>query len=165
MSEIDDLDLDLLDSSKSEVTGKRPVFITVLCILTWVGSAAILFYAMVMLIMFGSFEKLFTGNNALGDIPNQLIEYYRWWKITLYLTIFGSLLCVAGSVLMWTLRKIGYYIYILGQILPFVGSTMMILSITKGEINGGSIVFQLIFMIIPIGFIVMYGTNLKHMTK
>lgn len=160
-----EFDNELLDSSKSEVDGKRPVFLTVLCILTFVGSGLGLIYALFMLITLSMAENLWSGMNQVGDFDQILGNYYRWMKITVVLVIAGCLLCIIGSILMMTLRKLGYYLYIIGELLPFFGFFMLMNSIPGTRMDGPSLVFTIILLIFPLAFIIMYGLNLKHMRK
>jgi len=73
------------------------------------------------------------------------------------LQLIGNLFTLFGAILMWNLRKIGFYLYILG-ILVLVAMPV-VLGKLIGIIGGAFVGF------IGIIFIVMYGVNLKHMNK
>lgn len=65
---------------------------------------------------------------------------------------------------MWRLKKIGYYIYIPGQILPLIGSFMTMNSFAGGTLFAGfGMVAIGISFIFQLAFIIMYGVNLKYM--
>ena len=91
-----DSDHDLLD--ELSVTGRsqqRPVFLTVLCVLTFIGSALYLLYA----------YYTFTWINGIDDVTadilqdSELVNYYKWYKIERYAVILGALGC---SCLLYT---------------------------------------------------------------
>jgi hypothetical protein len=104
-------------------------------------------------------NKVFDDTNLGMDFGNS----YRWMKISYVLNLVGSLLCLAGALFMWKLKKIGFYIYIVGQVLPIIGSFMTMNSIKLGAFAGFGIIASIIGMMFPIAFIIMYGLNLKHM--
>ena len=71
--------------------------------------------------------------------------------------LLGTLLCIVGAVFMRKLVKNGFYLYTAGQLLPVIISTL-ILGI--GSMAG----FGALGLVFPIGFIIMYYTQLKHMS-
>mgnify|MGYP000114622922 CR=1 FL=1 len=50
-------------------------------------------------------NKVFDDTNLGMDFGNS----YRWMKISYVLNLVGSLLCLAGALFMWKLKKIGFY--------------------------------------------------------
>ena len=118
----------------------RPVFITVLVILTWVGSAW----------------------GIIGTLMNMSPIIPMWYNIAIILC---NVLTGYGAFQMWKLSKQGLMIYTIGEvvamILPFI--------LVDGIFGGVGMVAQamasllLIMTIFPIAFIVMYWLNAKHL--
>lgn len=159
-------DINLLDEEITANTppAQRPVFLTVLCILTFVGAGLAIISALFSVLTMGQIESSFGQmNEALSEVDMDFSNSYRWVKISYVLNLCGGLLCLAGALFMWKLKKIGFFIYILGQLLPLFGSFMTMNSINLGVFAGFGIVMTVIGMLFPIAFIIMYGLNLKHM--
>ena len=117
---------------------KRPVFLTVLCILTFVGSGLALLFALIGLVAAGAIESFaasIPGMPDLGDVGifTQII------RILLYA---GSLF---GAIMMLKLKKLGFYLYVVANVVLLVMS------------------FGIMGLVITAGFIVMYGLNFKAM--
>lgn len=157
-------DLDLLDD-KVQTESKRPVFLTVLCILTFVGAGFGIIAALIGMLAFGTLEDSTAELNDLGG-PVDFGNAYRWMKISYLLSLAGSVLCLVGALFMWRLKKFGFFIYVPGQVLPLIGSFLTVNSMFGGGILAGfgmiTIVFSALF---PLAFIIMYGLNLKYMTR
>lgn len=159
---------ELLDNG-TEAQKKRPVFLLVLCILTFVGAGIGLIGAVISLLTMGQAEEAFNQmNNVMGELGGELgmnlEDTYKWAKISNYLNLLGNALCLGGALLMFRLRKFGFYIYVPGQIFPLIGAYLALNSMFGGGILAGLGVFSVVFnAFIAIAFIVMYGLNLKHM--
>jgi len=164
-------EIDLLDKEISENTPilQRPVFITVLCILTFVGVGFSIISSIFGIFTMSMLENVMTSiGDTVGendDFSQSLDNSYRWSKIIYILSIIGSIICLVGALLMWKLRKLGYFIYIVGQITPLIGTVLSAGSMSNdNEIFGNFGVFSVIIsMFFPIAFLIMYGLNLKHM--
>ncbi|MCB9335039.1 MAG: hypothetical protein H6586_02760 [Flavobacteriales bacterium] len=122
-------------------TGKRPGFLTVLCILTFIGSGLGLLGGLLMTIGMGS---------IMGSIPGMGAAMGGG---TAYFAI-GTVLAAAslyGAIQMWKLKKQGFFIYagasVVGIILPLIFG----------------LPFSAMGAIFPILFIVLYYLNVKHM--
>lgn len=153
-------ELDLLDSStETQFRGKRPAFLTVLCILTFVGAGLALFYCLIAWIGISAAENLMDsfGNS---DIPDEAMNGFRWFKIMLLAGLIGSLLNIFGAIVMMLMRKWGFYIYVIGQALPLVIMIYLILSNSQDQFSLAGLIILSIF---PVGFIVMYGLNYKYL--
>ena len=135
---------DLVDSTETGQTTERPTFLTVLCILTWVGSG------------YGIISTLMNmGGAASGIIPS-------WYSI---LVILLNVVTAYAAYMMWNLKKQGLMIYTaaegLGIILPFVliygifGSNS-----AMANLMGSMLLIATLF---PIAFIIMYWANAKHL--
>jgi hypothetical protein len=67
---------------------------------------------------------------------------------------------------MWKMKKSGFYLYVGGQILPFIGIYGLmggLMPNSSGPLAGFAIIGQVVAIIFPLGFIIMYGVNYKHL--
>lgn len=161
-------------SSPSSPTGIRNTFLTVICILTFLGSGwgvikAIRTYATadyVANIAGGAIQGAEDKINQQGNTPafvKQIMgslaedmtpDFLRKLAI---LEFISNLLTLSGAILMWNLKKAGFYLYIAGIILLVVAPLAM--GKLVGAIGASLIGF------IGVIFIVMYGVNLKYMKR
>lgn len=165
---------DFIDDSFTEAPKKRPVFLTVLCILTFVSCGLAFLSSIFGILMGGQQQESMRRIQQLQqnqDMPELLdnfssatVKLQEWTAISNYLTLGNVLICFAGAMLMWKLKKAGFFIYIFGQIIPFVALYGMYSVIQDVPFVGP---FMLIAgfasALFAIGFIVMYGVNVKHM--
>ena len=142
---------DIVDELEADYVRKRPDFITVLCILTWVGCGITMIINYYQLSLFGGLSRAFSSPEI------------RWYKWSAIVSIIMPLFCVGGSILMWNLRKIGFYIYLFGQAVPFLMSIYVTMIVMK--MSGGAMASLVLWNIVPIAFTVMYATNLRFMRK
>jgi hypothetical protein len=145
----------------------RPTFLSVLCILAFIGNGLGILQGLFIWMMSGFYARLFTGlSNSLNTgksemrIVEKVLNGLSWWAISI---VIGSLICLAGAIIMWRLKKSGYLLYILGQILPLLGVLFFFLGAIPGPSSGGSMIFVLFSSILPIAFIVMFGLNQKYL--
>ncbi len=120
---------------------QRPTFLTVLCILTFIGSGLGILGSLFLVLGMGAIL------GALGSLGGAATGGTAYAVIGLILSIAS----LVGAIQMWKLKKTGFYIYtaanVIGILLPvFFG-----------------LGFSAIGAIIPVLFIVLYGLNLKHM--
>lgn len=167
---------DLLDNTASGnyvyTPPARPAFLTVLCILTFVGSGFGLISALFGLMFSGmndaSFQMMERSmeNNPFADsFGFNFEEMARWTAYSQWANLVGSALCLTGALMMWKLKKIGFFLYIPGWIIPVTISAIAMQYIMSGSgvfSNFGSlgIVVNVIF---AAAFIIMYGVNYKHL--
>ena len=162
---------DILDGGSGAVaTGQRPVFLKVLCILTFVGSGLGIIGALIGLMTAGMTEEsMRLSQSLMSDSPfNDLLsvnfeEMMRWQKYSQLASLGGSLLCLTGALMMWRLKKIGYFLYIPGWIIPLAVSAMATKYIMTGWLASFGVAGIVLNVIIAAAFIVMYGLNVKHM--
>jgi len=147
-------------------TKKMPGFLKVLCILSFVGVG---FSIIMSIVGYVGLAALSTMSNSLssgfGDAPgmneatssmNALINNGALYYMLL---IVAALICLVGVIMMWKLKKTGFYIYVIGEIIPAI--LPFILLGGFGVFGTMAFVFGLIF---SIAFIIMYALNLKHMS-
>ncbi len=152
----------------------RPTFITVLCILTFIGSGWRVVSNLLSVFTYNlnntqvQIEQISNAAGELGDsgafvngIFNSSMEIL---KITAehgreiaMMSLVLSLLSLAGAILMFNLRRFGFYLYVAAQflilfVIPyFTGFSSLVLI---------GIVYSAIPTII---FVILYAINLKHM--
>ena len=167
----DFLDLEANDGMEK----KLPPFLKVLCILTFVGAGfGILgsIYAMFMqdftIRMLEGSNSAFQDNPFLSGFDNSayIETLKKWGQINNLLALLGSALCLVGALLMWKLKKNGFFIYLFGQIIPFIGIYGLMggaMPNSGGPLGGFAAAGQVIAVIFPLAFVIMYGVNLKHL--
>ncbi len=166
-----------LDTTNS--TPQRPTFLTVLCILTFIGSGLGLIGGLVGLM--GSSISGLSMFAPKGAMLSQIIA------------LAAAALCLFGAVKMWGLAKQGFTFYLLGCLLSIVGS--IVAAVTMGSylaesmetLNGlegdsaelgsalgasmSAVATAAAWMavvwsvIINALFIILYGVNKKHLVK
>ena len=142
---------------------KRPTFLTVLCILSFIAAGISIIGGIIGYLGMAAMETM-GANLAEGmeqiegmeEMPG-MADALAVMKHAKLLLIIGSILTLVGLfgvIQMWKLKKTGFYIYtgaqVLGIVLPLI-------------IVGGA-GFSVMSVIFAIAFIVMYGMNLKHMS-
>ena len=129
---------------------KRPTFLTVLCILSFIAAGfAIVGYVLLITAM-GAVSSLASGLEDLGGeatYTGPSVAMTWTYIIVGFVTVLISLF---GVIKMWKLQKIGFYLYVAANVI----------SIVMGIIYSGFGVTSLVF---PAVFIVLYGLNLKHL--
>jgi hypothetical protein len=152
------------ENVENQGAAKRPAFLTVLCILSFIAAGISIIGLAIGSAAKGVVESAggttdlsalegMEGMEGLGAANQQALDQaaaaFSWPSMigAILLTIIG----LVGVIKMWKLQKQGYYIYtgaaVVGLILPVV-------------LGAGFSVFSLI---ITAAFVVMYGLNLKHM--
>jgi len=156
----------------------RPTFLTVLCILTFIGSgwgiisgftsyaSANLTAGLTQAAMEDAQKELeneeLTGSGAA--IANQMLagvsdvlkpENIR--KNAIF-SIVSCVLTLAGGVLMFRLSKTGFWLYVLGTLIGIVAPF-----IVYGAANFVTILSSSAIAFFGILFVVLYGLNLKHL--
>ncbi len=147
---------------------KRPTFITVLCILSFVGIAISIIANITNYFSYSALAAngdLFGGlktdtgqdlNNAMNAMASAIgLDYPKMAMSALVQAIFNIPLLI-GVLMMWKQRKLGFWIYTIFEVTQAILPLLMGL----GLIGGVTAVMMLIFAIL---FIVLYAVNLKHM--
>lgn len=131
---------------------KRPASLTILCILTFIWSGISFFSNLSLSVLYDYiimyFQQIkasgisFPGMELIKDIPRQ---YY----VLQFMLSAGSFF---GAVMMWRLKKPGFHLYTVSQLLMIVVS-MVFLGIS----------FSSLPTFITLIFIMLYAMNLKFM--
>lgn len=164
--------------SEENVTGtaKRPSFLTVLCILTFIGSGLGIIGGLLGMI----------GSSALGMFAPQ------GTMIVQIIALAASALCLFGAIQMWGLKKQGFMMYVLGALLGIIGTVVSALTISSymaetmeavqgidGMEDSMSIIGDsmaaaaqtaawtavAIAVVINLAFVLMYNANKKYLVK
>jgi len=163
---------------------KRPGFLKVLCILSFIGTGLGLVSGLFSWWTYTQAAKLMEGfgdlgaamgdaaseagvsgggdaGAAMGDAMNQGmsmmgLDPHKQATSALIVALL-NIVVFAGAFMMWKLKKTGFYIYTLGQIAQIVVPFVIV-----GGLLGG--VQGIIMGIFAVAFIIMYGVNLKHMS-
>ena len=166
-----------METSAVSSPKKRPDFLTVICILTFIGSG------------FGIINNVTNYLNAdvLTEMGKQAIDQTREkvesessgegkkladqmmsgasammdkkkLKQNYLLTVLSNIMTLAGALLMFRLRKSGYWLYVAG-IVVLVATPVVIF----GTGNLLSMSITMLFAAIGILFIILYSLQLKHL--
>jgi len=128
--------------------GKRPTFLTVLCILSFIGAGiSIILLLLGTVLAAGVSVAADAAADAGAEVTSTVGSMWAYLSVAIVMVVISLI----GVIQMWKLKKTGFYQYtgaaVVGMIVPlFFG---------MGFSVGGAI--------IPIAFIVMYGLNLKAM--
>lgn len=155
----------------------KPVFLKVLCILTFVGSGLAFFKNLFTLATYNvtklSVQNFSAVNPLMPKSASPFFSIIKIPKIHTYLnwTLWGGfiglaacLMTLTGALLMWRLRKSGFFIYIVAEALVFFSATMMMFASLGMKLFGlQSLIMSILVMVTTAGFIAMYTINLKYL--
>jgi len=130
---------------------ERPQLITVLLILTFIGSGMSAFSFLFVSMSYDEVMKIV--KDVYSDFPGvELIltadKSYFTIGFVLYTISF------MGAILMWKMRKIGFHFYTASQIF------LLILPVTTIP----NYQFSILTLLVTVAFILAYSTNLRQMT-
>ncbi len=152
----------------------RPTFLTVLCVLTLIWNA-IKFYQAIPNIF--TPEKIMASKEQANDMMMDMFEKYNIpeaetdkigeLQANIYneqklvtsgiATLLSSILLIVGAVLMWGLRKKGFWAYLAGNVVGILAPII---------IFGGQIgwTFGILSFVASAIFVGLYSANLKHLS-
>lgn len=127
---------------------KRPTFLTVLCILSFIFSGLAIIGYITAIGLAG------VASAAMSNLSDDAMATYTGPSVGLtwaYIVIgfITTLVGLFGVIKMWKLQKVGFYIY----------TACVVISIIMGIVYSGFGVMS----ILPLVFVVLYGLNLKAM--
>lgn len=151
----------------------RPTFLTVLCILTFIGSGWSIYSGITNYytadVSYGivneQFEKVQEqldnqeGAESVGELFQSIGASMSPEKIkdNGIATAITSIITLIGAILMWGLRKTGFYVYVVGAVAAIIAPMVIFGGGFAGAIASGGAAFMGIL------FIVLYALNLKHL--
>ena len=129
---------------------QRPTLLTVLCILTFIGSGISTVSFFMVSVMYELFMQQLTVLYANMPEASFLLEAPRDFFIISFLLSAAS---VAGALFMWNLRKIGFHIYTIAQLVYLLVPLLYF----GGETN------PLLNVMLTALFVYLYARNLSYM--
>jgi hypothetical protein len=125
---------------------QRPTLLTVLCILTFIGSGLSLLIYLLAALLFGAMVDMLQSIPGFAALASGGMVMF----ILLFVLAFVSLF---GAIKMWSLKKVGFYMYTAAQILMIIVPLVFLEGAQIGILG----------IVITILFIILYGLNLKVM--
>jgi len=156
-------------NTSAAVPAKRPTFITVLCIISFVGIAFSLiggimgYFTYSAMASAGDALKGLGGNTAsdqMGQAMSSAVDALgldpsKMAMNSLVVALLNIPLLI-GVLMMWKQKKVGFFIYTAFELIQAVVPFIIV-----GGLAGG--LSGVLYAIVAIAFIIMYGVNLKHM--
>ncbi len=124
----------------------RPTLLTVICILTFIGSGLSALLYLIAAVAFGAISGL------LDSIPG-MSAIIGGGAIFFVVSLILAAVSLFGAIKMWGLKKMGFYLYAVAQVLMLVVPFIFITGATFS-------IFGFIFTAL---FIALYAVNLKLM--
>lgn len=143
-------DTDFLDQFEVEKDHDRSLFLSGLCILTWVGSWFIVLYYGLHILKISDIEA------SIYHFEEWQTEYYLM-KVGVVAPIVSSL----GAVFMWRMRRFGFFVYLAGQLGLSVFGLYVYLLVKP--IEAPESYYFILGFAAQLGFIPLYAMNWKTM--
>jgi hypothetical protein len=174
---------ELIDSSlpKHPTKGNRSLFLSVLCVLTWVGSVwyfLLAIYGMITLeSSVNAIRALYSFVDETPILPNYLPEYVSemmenvdryiyFTRIHQFIAMINAAFCFWGAILIWRRKRTGFYMYLLAQIPYFISGILVYWAGNEipliGTFSGIITMFSLIMVVI---FSFMYTFRFKNLIE
>lgn len=139
-----------VDSLGVQLQNKRSIILTVVCVLTWVGSGFPLILAGLSVFK-TDLTKAFEGTDSYSGA-----WYFLNWFVF-------PVLCVLGAICMFRLKRWGFWIYCLGQIPPIIYSIYMTITVTRSL--GPGMFFGLLLNCLSIAFVIVYAVEMNKLSR
>jgi hypothetical protein len=155
---------------------KLPQAINVLTILTYIGSALAAIGALYSYFTISASYKLMEGltstteglggseNKALQSVVDQSLmvikKQYDNRLMIMILALAGAFLCFFGAMQMRNLKKQGYLIYLVGELLPILSFAIFV---GFGSLFGG--MTMILMTLVSAVFIILYTLQRKHLVN
>ncbi len=102
--------------------------------------------------------------HILGDVDGLLEKTVKYAYHLAFAALIGNLLCLFGGLMMFKMRKMGFFVYITGHVVEKGIPLALIGGFATGGLMGGMMVFfSVIMWFFALAFIIMYALNLKNM--
>jgi len=131
----------------------RPNLLNILCILTFIGSGMNFISSLMISVFYDQFTILADSISKSFHLPelDMILEGKSTFFAVSALIYAG---CISGAILMWRLKKAGFHVYTIFQILLIL-SPMYFFHLPSPS---------LFDIILSGGFIILYSSNLKYMS-
>lgn len=146
-----------------------PQMLNVLTILTIIGCSILFLLSLASPAILKFSKNMMEKANTTELTPKELEEMEKGRKAIelsqnnlvplMVLGLAGIALCFIGALMMRKLKKDGYWIYLAGQVVPFIGSLLIM---GMAQFTGFS---SLIIPIISLIFIILYTTQRKYLVR
>lgn len=154
--------------SVNEVKKRRPVFLTVLCILSFAGIAYVITTSLLNIIQPSKAQLMLEKFAAMGNpllASLNIGKFLQYSEINNIISIIAALICLAGVVFMWKLKRMGFYIYAAGEIIPSLATFFLFWNFFDHPLMSLAFMISAVLMLLlSIAFLIMYAMNLKHMS-
>lgn len=150
----------------------RPTFLTVLCILTFIGSGWSIYSGITNYytadVSYGIVNEQFDkvqeeldnqeGAESVGKLFQSIGDSMSPEKIkdNGIATAITSIITLIGAILMWGLRKTGFYVYVAGALAAIIAPISIFGGFAGAMASGGAAFAGILF-------IILYALNLKHL--
>lgn len=128
----------------------RTSLLTLLCILSFIGSGLMLFSFLMIGLFYGTFAEI-SQNKAMQLPGADIILGTPPWAFLV--TAFCYAMSLLGALYMWRLKKVGFHVYTLAQFFLLFLSSFVIY---PASISFGDLLLSLMF-------VVLYATHLRLM--
>lgn len=125
--------------------GKRPTLLTVLCILTFIGSGLGVLVFLLATVAFGVVSGMMESIPGMGALTAGGVAFFA-------ISLILSAVSLFGAIQMWKLKKMGFYMYVGASVVSFVLPMAML-----------GLPFNAMGIFWVVLFAALYGMNLKHM--
>jgi ABC-type multidrug transport system fused ATPase/permease subunit len=135
---------------------KRPGFLTLLCVLTFIGSGFTLLSNLITPIFTPMMLEMLQNSSPF---PGALDAFEKVLETPIWQFYLSALFCatsVLGAIYMLKMKKIGFHIYVISQLTLFVIGQFLIGSITKPNYFG---------LFLTLLFIGLYAIYYKKFTN
>ena len=129
---------------------KRPQLLTILCILTFIGSGISAMVYLMFSLYYDASIKMLEAEFANSPETAFMLQAPREFFI---ISFFLSAFTVLGAMLMWNLRKVGFHIYTSAQLIYLVIPILYL----GGDTN------PMLSIVLTALFVYLYARNLPHM--
>lgn len=139
-----------MTENKTASAKKRPTFITVLCILSFIGIGISIIVGILGIIGLEASYRMLSelGSSMWGDMPS-----IAMMRLSMILSLVLTGVSLAWVIMIWKLKKLGFYLYVGAAIIAII---LPLFVIGKSSLNVFSVVVTAIF-------IILYGVNFKHL--
>lgn len=135
-----------------EAPNKRPTMLLVLCILTFIGSGCNVLSHLCMPVVKKSLPMLesYYEQMGMGDIYSKNASVFEGiaaidnWKF--FITALTYILAIVGAAMMLKMKKLGFHLYVIAQLLTFCCLNFLIAGPFKMSV--GSITWTILFILL-----------------
>jgi len=132
---------------------QRPGLLTVVCILTYVGSGMNLISSIIIFLFFDAFKVVAANLAKTLNLPG-MDMLINGPSVFFAVSALIYAIAITGALLMWQLRKVGFHVYTISQIILVIAPMYFF------KLSGPGMMDILLAGV----FILLYSMNLKAMS-